>query len=82
MRKNLDGGLLHAMHAFLKVIDSGSFTAAAEQMDLTTAQVSSYQRARNTLRYKINTTLNAPAGTDRYWCDLCRALSASYFNGG
>ena len=23
MRKNLDGGLLHAMHAFLKVIDSG-----------------------------------------------------------
>jgi len=31
---------LHAMHAFLKVIDSGSFTAAAEQMDLTTAQVS------------------------------------------
>ena len=41
MRKNLDGGgLLHAMHAFLKVIDSGSFTAAAEQMGLTTAQVS------------------------------------------
>ncbi|EXF56039.1 bacterial regulatory helix-turn-helix, lysR family protein [Acinetobacter sp. 1294596] len=28
------------MHAFLKVIDSGSFTAAAEQMELTTAQVS------------------------------------------
>jgi len=24
MRKNLDGGLLHAIHAFLKVIDSGS----------------------------------------------------------
>lgn len=40
MRKNLDGGLLHAMNAFLKVIDSGSFTAAAEQMELTTAQVS------------------------------------------
>lgn len=41
MRKKLDGGgLLHAMHAFLKVIDSGSFTAAAEQMELTTAQVS------------------------------------------
>ncbi|AHG63382.1 LysR family transcriptional regulator [Advenella mimigardefordensis] len=40
MRKNLDGGLLHAMHAFIKVIDSGSFTAAAEQMDLTTAQIS------------------------------------------
>lgn len=40
MRKSLEGGLLHAMHAFLKVIDSGSFTAAAEQMELTTAQVS------------------------------------------
>jgi DNA-binding transcriptional LysR family regulator len=40
MRKALDGGLLHAMRAFLKVIDSGSFTAAAEQMDLTTAQIS------------------------------------------
>lgn len=40
MRKTLDGGLLHAMRAFLKVIDSGSFTAAAEQMDLTTPQVS------------------------------------------
>lgn len=40
MRKNLDGGLLHAIHAFLKVIDSGSFTAAAEQMEITTAQVS------------------------------------------
>lgn len=40
MRKTLDGGLLHAMNAFLRVIDSGSFTAAGEQMDLTTAQVS------------------------------------------
>jgi len=40
MRKNLDTGLLHAMNAFVRVIDSGSFTAAAEQMDLTTAQVS------------------------------------------
>jgi len=40
MRKTLDGGLLHAMRAFLRVVDSGSFTAAAEQMELTTAQVS------------------------------------------
>lgn len=39
-RKNLEGGLLHAMRAYLRVIDSGSFTAAAGQMDLTTAQVS------------------------------------------
>lgn len=40
MRKNLELGLVHAMRAFLRVVDSGSFTAAAEQMDLTTAQVS------------------------------------------
>jgi len=40
MRKSLDGGVLHAMRAFLRVVDSGSFTSAAEQMHLTTAQVS------------------------------------------
>ncbi|RZT42126.1 LysR family transcriptional regulator [Cupriavidus agavae] len=40
MRKNLDSGLLHAMRAFLRVLDSGSFTAAAEQLNLTTAQIS------------------------------------------
>ncbi len=40
MRKNLESGLIHAMDAFLKVVDSGSFTAAAMQMELTTAQVS------------------------------------------
>ena len=40
MRKNLDYGLLHAMNAFVKVVDTGTFTAAAEQMGLTTAQVS------------------------------------------
>jgi DNA-binding transcriptional LysR family regulator len=40
MRKNLESGLVHAMRAFLRVVDSGSFTAAAEQVDLTVAQVS------------------------------------------
>ncbi|MGF6781569.1 LysR family transcriptional regulator [Paraburkholderia sp. GAS334] len=40
MRKNLENGLLHAMRAFVRVIDAGGFTAAAEQMELTTAQVS------------------------------------------
>ncbi|MGY6120292.1 LysR family transcriptional regulator (plasmid) [Paraburkholderia strydomiana] len=41
MRKDLlQTGLFHAIRAFLRVVDSGSFTAAAEQMDLTTAQVS------------------------------------------
>jgi DNA-binding transcriptional LysR family regulator len=40
MRKDLDYGLLHAMTAFVRVVDSGTFTAAAEQMELTTAQIS------------------------------------------
>ena len=54
MRKNLDGGLLHAMRAFLRVIDSGSFTAAAEQMELTTAQVS---RLISDLEKRLNAKL-------------------------
>lgn len=40
MRNKLDGGVLHAMRAFVSVVDAGSFTAAAEHMGLTTAQVS------------------------------------------
>lgn len=40
MRKSLESGLIHAMRAFLRVVDAGSFTAAAEQLDLTVSQVS------------------------------------------
>jgi DNA-binding transcriptional LysR family regulator len=40
MRKELDYGLLHAMSAFVHVIDGGSFTAAAEHMGISKAQVS------------------------------------------
>src|ERR1700754_153651 len=40
MRKNLDSGVLHAMRAFVCVVDAGSFSQAAEQVQLTTAQVS------------------------------------------
>ncbi len=40
MRKDLDSGVLHAMRALVRVVDTGSFTAAAGQMSLTTAQVS------------------------------------------
>jgi DNA-binding transcriptional LysR family regulator len=40
MRKKLDTGLFHAMGAFVRVVDSGSFTAAGAQLGLTTAQVS------------------------------------------
>jgi DNA-binding transcriptional LysR family regulator len=37
MRKELDYGLLHAMSAFVRVIDGGSFTAAAEPMGISKA---------------------------------------------
>jgi DNA-binding transcriptional LysR family regulator len=40
MRKILDTGVFHAMRAFVCVVDAGSFSSAAEQLDLTTAQVS------------------------------------------
>lgn len=40
MRKNLDNGVFHAMRAFVCVVDAGSFSSAAEQLHLTTAQVS------------------------------------------
>ncbi|WP_296943171.1 LysR family transcriptional regulator [uncultured Massilia sp.] len=40
MRKDLDHGLLHAMTAFVHVLDGGSFTAAAGHMGITKAQVS------------------------------------------
>ena len=32
--------MLHAMRAFVRVVDTGSFTAAARQTDTSTAQVS------------------------------------------
>ena len=40
MRNNLDNGVLHAMRAFVCVVDAGSFSRAADQLELTTAQVS------------------------------------------
>ncbi|MBP0621174.1 LysR family transcriptional regulator [Cupriavidus consociatus] len=40
MRKNLDNGVFHAMRAFVCVVEAGSFSLAAEQLGLTTSQVS------------------------------------------
>jgi DNA-binding transcriptional LysR family regulator len=40
MRKDLDYGLLHAMNAFVHVMDGGSFTAAAGHLGMSKAQVS------------------------------------------
>lgn len=54
MRNNLDNGVLHAMHAFVRVVDTGSFTVAAEQMDLTTAQIS---RLITALEHRLRTKL-------------------------
>jgi DNA-binding transcriptional LysR family regulator len=54
MRKNLDNGVLHAMSAFVRVVDAGSFTAAGSQMGLTTAQMS---RLVSDLENRIQTKL-------------------------
>lgn len=40
MRKILDSGVLHAMRAFVCVVDAGSFSQAGAQLGLTTPQVS------------------------------------------
>ncbi|MGF6770607.1 DNA-binding transcriptional LysR family regulator [Paraburkholderia sp. GAS199] len=40
MKKLLEAGLIQAMNTFVHVIDTGSFTSAASQMDMNTAQVS------------------------------------------
>jgi DNA-binding transcriptional LysR family regulator len=54
MRKDLDYGLLHAMSAFVHVVDAGSFTAAAAQMGLTKAQIS---RLISVLENRLQTKL-------------------------
>jgi DNA-binding transcriptional LysR family regulator len=54
VRKDLDYGLLHAMSAFVHVVDAGSFTAAAEQMALTKAQIS---RLVSVLEIRLQTKL-------------------------
>lgn len=78
MRKNLEYGLLHAMNAFLRVIDSGSFTAAAEQMDLTTAQVSRLvseleTRLQTKLLQRTTRRLKLTSVGERY-ANQCRSI--------
>jgi DNA-binding transcriptional LysR family regulator len=80
MRKALDGGLLHAMRAFLRVIDSGSFTAAAEQMDLTTAQISRLvSELENRLGAKLlqrSTRLRVLTDVGADYAERCREVIA------
>ncbi len=54
MRKNLDNGVFHAMRAFVCVVDAGSFSVAAEQLQITTAQVS---RLVSELEKRLNAKL-------------------------
>jgi DNA-binding transcriptional LysR family regulator len=78
MRKNLDYGLLHAMTAFLRVVDAGSFTAAASQMALTTAQVSRLvsgleKRLQSKLMQRTTRRLVLTSVGERY-ANQCRSI--------
>jgi DNA-binding transcriptional LysR family regulator len=78
MRKNLDYGLLHAMTAFLRVVDAGSFTSAASQMALTTAQVSRLvseleKRLQTKLLQRTTRRLVVTSVGERY-ADQCRSI--------
>ncbi|WP_321857231.1 LysR family transcriptional regulator [Burkholderia cenocepacia] len=78
MRKNLDYGLLHAMTAFLRVVDAGSFTAASEHMGLTTAQVSRLvseleNRLQTKLLQRTTRRLSVTSTGERY-ANQCRTI--------
>lgn len=71
MRKDLDYGLLHAMNAFVHVLDGGSFTAAAGHMGITKAQVSRLvtlleNRLRTKLLHRTTRRLAATSAGERY----------------
>ena len=78
MRKNLDYGLLHAMTAFVRVVDAGSFTAASEQMELTTAQVSRLvSELENRLQTKLlqrTTRRMAVTSAGERYANQCRTI--------
>jgi DNA-binding transcriptional LysR family regulator len=78
MRKNLDYGLLHAMTAFLRVVDAGSFTAAASQMELSTAQISRLvSELENRLQTKLlqrTTRRLAVTSVGERYADQCRSI--------
>jgi len=80
MRNNLDAGLVWAMQAFLRTIDSGSFTLAAEQMDLTTAQVSrlvaDLERRLGTKLLQRTTRKHALTDSGAAYAERCRELLA------
>jgi DNA-binding transcriptional LysR family regulator len=78
MRKDLDYGLLHAMSAFVHVMDGGSFTAAAEHMGITKAQIS---RLVSLLEDRLQTKLLqrstrhiAPTSAGERYAERCKAI--------
>jgi DNA-binding transcriptional LysR family regulator len=71
MGNELNHGLLHAMSAFVHVLDSGSFTSAAEQMGITKAQVSRLvsmleNRLQSKLLHRSTRRLAATSVGERY----------------
>jgi DNA-binding transcriptional LysR family regulator len=78
MRKDLDYGLLHAMSAFVHVMDGGSFTAAAEHMGVTKAQISRLvtlleNRLQTKLLHRTTRRIAATSVGERY-AEQCKAI--------
>jgi DNA-binding transcriptional LysR family regulator len=78
MRKDLDYGLLHAMNAFVHVMDGGSFTAAAEHMGVTKAQVSRLvslleNRLQTKLLHRSTRRIVATSVGERY-AEQCKTI--------
>jgi DNA-binding transcriptional LysR family regulator len=78
MRKDLDYGLLHAMNAFVHVMDGGSFTAAAEHMGMSKAQVSRLvtlleNRLQTKLLHRSTRRIAATEAGERY-AEHCKAI--------
>ncbi|MGZ5198180.1 MAG: LysR family transcriptional regulator [Telluria sp.] len=78
MRKDLDYGLLHAMSAFVHVMDAGSFTAAAANMGMTKAQVSRLvtmleNRLQTKLLHRTTRRIAATSAGERY-AEQCKAI--------
>lgn len=78
MRKDLDYGLLHAMSAFVHVMDGGSFTAAAQHMGITKAQVSRLvtlleNRLQTKLLQRTTRRIAATSVGERY-AEQCKAI--------
>jgi DNA-binding transcriptional LysR family regulator len=78
MRKDLDYGLLHAMSAFVHVMDGGSFTAAAQHMGITKAQISRLvtlleNRLQTKLLHRTTRRLAATSAGERY-AEQCKAI--------